>query len=462
VKTKVSNTIVATSTPAGRSPRAIVRLSGPGSVRAAAAVFEPAAALEQAASYSSIYGAVVLDNDAIRCPATVYVMRAPRSYTCEDVVEFHTVGAPPVLAALSDALVAAGARPAEPGEFTKRAFLNGRIDLTQAEAVQGVIRARSEAELRASQAQLGGAFRSAVDGLRARLVQLLASIEAAIDFVGEDIEPIEPGDAAAQVDGLIAEVGSLTEGEPPAPPKEGVVTVLAGLPNAGKSSLLNALAGQGRAIVTHLPGTTRDTIEHRFDVEGTTFRLVDTAGIRKPEHEIEGQAVERAEDAARIADLVVLVIDGSRPLTDEAKALWERLTSEPGRAVITVVNKSDLPQALSAGDEGRLAQRGPILGLSALRGDGLDDLKSEMARAARSGAAGRPTHGFWLNTRHRAALARAGEALRLARAALADELGLEFAAADLHDALKALGDIVGETTPDDILDAIFAEFCIGK
>jgi len=453
-----TDTILATSSPAGRSPRAIVRLSGPDAVRIASAVFESDEPLDRFPSYSSASGCLTLEAEHIRCPAAAYVMLAPRSYTCEDVVELHTFGAPPLLAALSDALIAAGARPAEPGEFTRRAFLNGRIDLTQAEAVQSVIRARSEAELRAAQAQLGGSFRRAVESLRSRLVSLLAQVEASIDFVGQDIELIGSAEAASRVERLAEEVESLAEAEPAAPPKDGVATVIAGLPNAGKSSLLNALAGRSRAIVTHVPGTTRDTVEHQIEIGGAVFRLVDTAGVRPTGHEIEGEAIGRAEAAFLSADLTLL----SRPLSPDAEALWDRLTSRHGAAVITLINKADLPQGMSTADEGCLARRGPIVSTSMLSGDGIEDVRAEMVKAVRSSAATRSAHAFWLSARHRAALKGTAGALHRAQTALADDLGIEFAAADLHDALGALGEVVGRTTPDDILDTIFSHFCIGK
>ena len=457
-----ADTIVATSTPAGRSPRAIVRLSGPEALEVASGVLDPKAPLGEVPAYGSTDAVLALAAEGIRCPAVVYVMRAPRSYTREDVVEVHTVGSPALLGALTDALVARGARPAEPGEFTRRAFLNGRIDLTQAEAVQAVIRARSEAELRVAQSQLGGAFRDAVEALRARTVQWLAELEAAIDFTDQDIELIEPAAAAERLDELAADVEAVAGSEPPAPPKEGVATAICGLPNAGKSSLLNALAGEGRAIVAHVPGTTRDTVEHPVAVEGITFRLVDTAGLRGGAGAIEREAVERAEGAAAAAELVLLVVDASRPLSSAARALWDRLTSEEMPPVITVLNKCDLAPRVSAADEGRLAQRGPVVNVSALGRDGLDALRAAMARAARSGAVDGSAHPFWVNARHRAALGRAAEALGRARKALADALGFEFAAADLRDALAALGDIVGRTTPDDVLGTIFTQFCIGK
>jgi len=457
-----ADTIVATSSPAGRSPRAIIRLSGPEAVGIASAVFTSDRPLGLLPSYSSAAGFVVLPRQHIRCPATAYVMPAPRSYTREDVVELHTFGAPPLLGAIADALMAEGARPAEPGEFTRRAFLNGRIDLTQAEAVQAVIRARSETELRVAQLQLGGSFTQAIEVLRRDIVHLLAEVEASIDFVDQDIELVEPAAVAARVEQIRSEIGSLAGAEPAVPPKEGVVTAIFGPPNAGKSSLLNALIGAERAIVTRVPGTTRDTIEHVVEMDGIAFRLVDTAGVRRAAHVVEEQAISRADAAAKSADLALLVVDGARPLGDDTRKLWERLTSRRSAAVVTVINKSDLPARLSASDEGQLAQRCPIVRVSALLGDGLDDLRAAMLSAVRSDAIDRSTHPFWPGARHRAALRSASDALGRAGDALAGRLGLEFAAADLHDALTALGDVVGATTAADILDTIFSRFCIGK
>jgi tRNA modification GTPase len=460
-KRAFSDTIVATSTAAGRAPRAIVRLSGPKAVQIASAVFESDPPLAGVPTYRSVEGTLVLTADEIRCPAAAYVMLAPRSYTREDVIELHTFSSPPLLAALTEALLAAGARPAEAGEFTRRAFLNGRIDLTQAEAVQSIIQARSEAELRVSQAQLGGAFRQAVEARRVRIAELLALIEASIDFVDQDIELIAPADAMARIDELIGEAESLAGAEPPAPPKDGVATAICGSPNAGKSSLLNALAGHARAIVTHIPGTTRDTIEHHVEAGGITFRLIDTAGVRDTDEEIEGEAIRRAHDALAAADLVLMVVDGSEELSGEARSMWGRVA---GRQLpcVAVINKSDLPQQVTAGDEGELAHRGAVVNVSARTGDGLDDLRAEMVRLVQSDAMDLSSHDFWLGTRHREAVRRAAESLRAARKAFDDDLGPEFAAADLRAALTALGDIVGRTTPDDILDTIFSQFCIGK
>lgn len=425
-------------------------------------MFRSERALQRVGSYCSVEGRVVLGGARICCPGSVYVMRAPRSYTREDIVEIHTVGSPPLLGALVEALVEAGARPAEPGEFTRRAFLNGRIDLTQAEAVQAVIQARSEAELRLSQSQLAGAFRDAVRGLLGEALALRAELEAAIDFVGQDIELLDASAAAVRAGRLAGAVASLAGAEPAGPPKEGVCAAICGLPNAGKSSLLNALSGCERALVTHLAGTTRDTVEQSVEIDGIGFRLVDTAGLGRAVQAVDAEAVERARAAAAGADLVLLVLDGSRPLARAAAALWERLTSGGGVPVIVVVNKSDLPCGLSASDEGRLAQRGRIVAVSARCGEGLEGLRAAMSAAVRSSAVDRSAHAFWLTARHRAALARAGEALERARAALGEGLGLEFAAADLGEALGALGEIVGATTADDVLDLIFSRFCIGK
>jgi tRNA modification GTPase len=457
-----TDTIVATSSPPGRSFRAIVRLSGPEARALGASVFASDPPLGRIATYRSVPGHVVLKRDRIRCPADAYVMLAPRSYTREDVVEFHTVGAPPLLSALVDALTAAGARPAEPGEFTRRAFLNGRIDLTQAEAVQAVIRARSEAELRVAQAQLGGAFRRTVEGLRVALVDLLAEIEASIDFVDQDIEIIGLDEVARRLADLLDRVERLTGSEPPAPPKEGVVAALYGLPNAGKSSLLNALAGRDRAIVMHVPGTTRDTLEHVVDIDGISFRLVDTAGLRAGGGAIEDEAMNRAGAAAAAADLALLVVDGSAPLDDADRERWWRRTGQGGPPTLTVLSKADLPRRVSAAGRGRLARRGPVVCVSARTGQGLDELRAAMIAAARSDPRARAAHAFWVGSRHRAALGRAAAVLQRARRASAGGLGAEFVAADLHEALAALGEIVGRSTPDDVLDAIFSRFCVGK
>jgi len=359
-------------------------------------------------------------------------------------------------------LVGAGARPAEAGEFTRRAFLNGRIDLTQAEAVQGVIEARSRAELRVSQSQLGGAFRGAVEALRGEIVGLLAEMEACIDFVEDDIEFIGRAEAEARVERIHAGIESLAGAEPAAAAKEGVRTVLCGLPNAGKSSLLNALAGEDRAIVTAVPGTTRDTVEHPVEIGGIAFRLIDTAGMRRTRRKIEAEAVERASRAAETAGLLILVIDGSEAFGPAAEGLWDRLTARGGAAVITVLNKSDLGLRLSGAEEGRLAEHGPVVAVSALRGDGLAELRAEMVRAVRSEVVDSSAHGFWVGARHRAALRRGSEAVGRARAALSEMPGFEFAAADLREALEALGEIIGATTGDEVLDAIFSRFCIGK
>jgi tRNA modification GTPase len=456
-----SETIVATSTAAGQSPRAIVRLSGHDAVRLAAEVFECDPPLAETPTYRAVEGTLVLPADGLRCPATAYVMRAPKSYTREDVVELHTFGSAPLLAALTEALLAAGARPAEAGEFTRRAFLNGRIDLTQAEAVQAIIQARSEAELRLSQAQVGGAFRDAVEALRLEMAELLALIEASIDFVDQDIEWLAPEDAAQRLGELAERVASLAGAEPAAPPKTGIATAICGPPNAGKSSLLNALAECDRAIVTPVAGTTRDTIEHPATFGGATFRLIDTAGIRRTDEAIEGEAIRRSSNEFTTADLVLMVLDGSAEMSEEVRSLWNRLASLPV-PVIAVVNKADLPQRVTAGDEGGLAHRGSVVAVSARTGAGLDALRSEMVRLVRSASIDLSAHNFWLGSRHREALRRAAEALGAARKAFDDALGPEFAAADLQAALVALGEIVGRTTPDEVLDTIFSRFCIGK
>ena len=453
------DTIVATSSPAGRSLRAIVRMSGPDAVRIASGIFSRK--LDSLATYSSAEGFVRLPSEELRFPAIAYVMLAPRSYTREDIVELHVPGSPPLLEALTQSLIAAGARPATPGEFTRRAFLNGRIDLTQAEAVQAVIHSRSEAELRVSQAQLSGSLRRAADAIRGKLIALLARVEASIDFVDQDIVLIEDAEALSLIGELESDISSINRADVFAPPKDGVRTVICGIPNAGKSALLNALAGHARAIVTPVAGTTRDTVEHAMNIEGVMFRLVDTAGVRAASSAITSEATARAEHAVESAELVLCVIDAARQFARRANVLWERVAANAA-PLVTVLNKCDLPEQIAETQIGRFAQRGPVVRVSALTGAGLDDLREELSRTVRSRAIDRSAHSFWLSARHHAALARALESLGAARRALDDRIGLEFAAADLHSALDSVGEIVGLTTADDILDVIFSQFCVGK
>lgn len=395
--------------------------------------------------------------------ALLVVMRAPHSYTGEDVVELHCHGSPYLLQVLCEALVQSGARLAEPGEFTKRAFLNGRLDLTQAEAVLDTIRAKTAGSLRIAQEQLRGTLSREIDRLRDILLHLLAHVEAGIDFTEEDIAFIQPSELATGIAMTKASISSLAEScKEGRILREGITTVIIGRPNVGKSSLLNALLQADRAIVAPLPGTTRDILEEVLNVRGVPIRLLDTAGMRQAEDFVEQEGVRRSQAAMEAAELLLAVIDGSRPLTDEDRNLVARY---PEKKRLLVVNKSDLPSSLTPADLESLRNLPGqvVLGrISAKTGEGLDDLRDRIRTLVLRQDFEPGETPLITQLRHRTALLRAQEALNHAEASVARGLSGEFVAIDLRAAIDALGEITGAVTSDDILDRIFREFCIGK
>lgn len=459
-------TIAAISSPAGASPVAIVRLSGPEAfpiMERLLAETEAHGSLAAAPHYSARQAALRLRPGGPQVPATLYLMRAPRSYTRQDVAEIHTLGSPPLLSIMLDALVAGGARLAAPGEFTRRAFLNGRLDLSQAEAVLALIEARNAAELRAAARALAGRRSRRIQELHDDLVELRALVEAAIDFAQEDIELLGEDELLARVERAMASVNDeLRNADSGALPPEGARVALCGLPNVGKSSLFNALLARDRAIVTPLPGTTRDAVAEPLTIQGLPFRLYDTAGIASaceaPEAP-DAEAVARSLGLIAGTDIALVVLDGSRPLGESERTLWAQ-TAAPHK--LLVVSKADLPQALGLEEAAALAGASPVLRTSALTGEGLAELAGTLANLVRGGAVQRPPSDLTWNARHRAALRGARAALRRAARAVRNRLGSEFVAADLRDAHTAIASITGQTTQEDILDVIFAQFCIGK
>ncbi len=451
----LDDTIVALSTPAGSSPRAIVRLSGPEAFHAIEALLAEPAPLAALPCYSAVEASLRLRPGGPAIPATLYLMRAPRSYTRQHVAEVHTVGSPPLLRMLLDAFVRLGARIAEPGEFTRRAFLAGRIDLAQAEAVLAVIQAGSAGQLRAATRALRGVASHRLHELHDRLVGLRSLVEASIDFAEHDIELATPADVSAAVEdalGIIAD--ALRAADSGALPPEGIRVAICGLPNAGKSSLFNALLGRPRAIVTPIPGTTRDAVAESLLIQGIPFRLHDTAGIADHPDATDAEAVARARGLIAGTDIALVVLDASRPLGDAERRLWREIEA-PHKLLI--LNKSDLPSALSE-DEAP----GTVLRTSALTGEGLGALRRALAGLVQGGhVEASPTDLTW-NARQLEALRRAREALERARQAAAEAIGAEFLAADLRDAHDALGAITGQIVAEDLLECIFAQFCIGK
>ena len=404
-----------------------------------------------------------LDESDIIDEALVVYMRAPKSYTAEDVVEIHSHGGTIVLGLVNEACVLSGARLAEPGEFSQRAFVNGRIDLSQAEAVLDTIRAKSEAGLKIAQRHLRGELGREVSGLRACLLALLSQIEAGIDFSEEDISFVEKDDVCRSVKETIEKIDHmLRTADRGIRLRDGARVVIAGPPNVGKSSVLNGLLGQDRAIVTDIPGTTRDVIEESVVWGGLRMTLVDTAGVRDTDDVVEREGIKRTWSAVDDADVVVEVADAS--MIDNAEE-W-RPVSAPGRKPeILVLNKSDL---VDEGHMARLVERigsltvGTVIATSVRTGIGLEGLR-ERIEACLSGGCLEPGDGVVvMNLRHCDALARAQAGLMRGLEAVQKGVGMELVAADIRESADALGEVTGEITSEEILNQIFSQFCIGK
>ena len=446
-----NDTIVALATPRGRGGIGVVRISGPAAAAIAAALLPASPPLES--RHATLATAVAADGAPIdEVVATSFP--APHSYTGQHVVELSGHGNPLVLDRIVAAAVGAGARLAEPGEFTLRAFLHGKIDLPQAEAVADLVDAVTPVQARAAFDQLEGTLTRAIGAFDASLFDLIAKLEASVDFPDEGYHFVAPeqaaGDARAVADALSALIARGREGRVI---REGAHVALAGRPNTGKSSLFNALAGSDRAIVTAIAGTTRDLVTELVDINGLAVTLVDTAGLRSTTDLVESEGVGRAERAAAVADCVVLVLDGSIPPTQEDLALIRATSS---RTRVIAINKSDLPLA-----EGHDAHEAPAVFVSARSHAGMTDLRAAIAARLTGASAPRDMPAV-TNQRHLALLERAHESLMRGVDALAHGAPEELALADLQEARAHLDEIVGRRTTDDILRHIFERFCVGK
>ncbi len=436
-------------------------MSGPKAEEIGRLLFRPGKRPCPFATHHFYHGDVLArESGAVLDEALVVLMRAPHSYTGEDTLEIHCHGSPAVLRAVIEEVLKAGARPAEPGEFTRRAFLNGRMDLSQAEAVADLVTARAAKAREVALAQLKGGLAEKVKEMRAVLEEQLAMLEAAVDFPEENIETEPPSEAAEKIGAVAAEIARLLasykEGRLY---REGLHVVIAGRPNVGKSSLLNRLLGEERAIVTPIPGTTRDFIEEEIQVGGVAVRLADTAGIREAGDVIEEEGICRVWERVARADAVVFLLDGSEGLSSDDIRILEGLK---GKKVIVAVNKSDLPQRLGRADvEGVFPGPRPLM-ISAKFGSGIEDLKKRILETVLNGEEMGRGEEVLCNVRHKDAFERTAEFLAQAGESLASGLSPEFAAQDIRDALRCLGEITGETTSEDILDRIFASFCVGK
>lgn len=477
------DTIAAIATPPGSGGVGVIRLSGPEAFRIGRALFRPTSPApprdEAPPSHLLTYGHIVdpATGETIDETLTVF-MRAPRTYTREDVVEIQGHGAPLTLRRILELALAAGARAARPGEMTLRAFLNGRIDLAQAEATLDLVNAGSEAARRLALRQLDGELSRRVGEIRDAALGALVRIDASIDFPEEEVPPPDPAELAGLIELAARGVAGLLAGAGRGRVlREGLRVVIVGRPNVGKSSLLNALLGAERAIVTPIAGTTRDTVEDDLRLGQVALHLVDTAGLTPTNDPIERLGVERSRAAARTADALLFVVDGSQPLTpldrqaaNEARILLANEgPGEPGEPggpgaatvpVTLVINKDDLPSALDDAAAASLWPGAPVARVSAVAREGARPLEEALRRLAHGEAtAGDPLVG---SARHADALRRTGQHLREAQETLARGEPLDFVAIDLRAGLEALGEISGETATSDLLDRIFAEFCIGK
>jgi tRNA modification GTPase len=453
------DTICAISTPPGEGGIGIIRVSGKEAIPIASSLFKPRGhkLLSAEPTHTLQYGHIVdPETDETVDEALVSVMRAPATYTREDVVEINCHGGMMPLSRTVALLVAAGARQAEPGEFTKRAFLNGRIDLSQAEAVMDIIRAKTDLAHKAANEQLLGGLSLEIAALRDKLISITASVEAVIDFPEEDIQtgtglPVEE-DVSRVINGIDAMLSTVTCGRIL---RDGFATAIVGRPNVGKSSLLNALLRQNRAIVTDVPGTTRDVLEEYLNVSGVPLRILDTAGIRLSHDIVEQEGVRRTIAAIESADIVLVVLDGSRDLTTEDRRVIEEVRA---KLAIAVINKADLPRKLET-----LDQPETQVMISCRTGSGLDDLRRSLSALVMNGtAASRGEHPWTVNQRHKTALEQSRESLQKALESIKSGLSPEFIALDLRSALDELGIIIGATYTEDILERIFNDFCIGK
>lgn len=445
IETAMEDTIAAIATPLGEGGLAVLRVSGSKSFEIADQSFKGKSRPSAAPTHTVHYGHIVREGQVID-EVLLTVLRAPRTFTGEDTVEISCHGG--VLAAklVLDALLANGARLAQPGEFTRRAFLNGRIDLTQAEAVIDLIHSRTELALRAANQQLAGHLGARINSLRDSLMLVLAHVEAHIDFPDEDIAPDTREKLLGRLRDALTFINDLLKTAPEGQIlRRGVRAAIVGKPNVGKSSLLNRLLGHERAIVSPIPGTTRDTIEETANIRGILVVFIDTAGLRESADTIEQEGIRRSRESLDKAELILHVLDQSMP--NDALAL------DSSKPVVTVLNKTDLPHAFELPG---------AIQISCASGTGLEELRDRIKELVWSGRASADSSDVMINSRHEEALQRASRGISNTIESLAQSRSIELAAMDLRLAVNAIGEIVGNTTTEDLLDAIFSQFCIGK
>jgi len=451
-----TDTIIAPATPPGSGGLAVIRLSGPRAESALLDLFRPASPRARLISHRLYLGQLTGSDGLAVDEVMVVIMRAPHSFTREDVVEVHCHGGPAVVHAILDLFMHYGIRMARPGEFTQRAFLNGRLDLSQAEAVADLIHAHSSGAARVALGQLQGKLARVIGEARQQLIEYLSLVEVHIDFSDQDIEFPDFDPLASRVAEMVSYLETLLDSYRSGRMlHEGVRILILGKPNVGKSSLLNALLGEARAIVTEIAGTTRDTIEETLLLQDVPVRLIDTAGIRYTDDPVELEGVRRAKEKVASADLVLLVIDGSGPLDQDDLLALSTCDQE---RLLLVVNKSDLSQQ-ALGDAFQAIGR---VSVSAKQGFGLDTLQTAIKEKLFAGGVVSGEDVLLYERRHKESLSLAVRSLMRFVAGVGEHLEAEFLALELREAITSLGEISGDSVTEEVLQQIFSKFCIGK
>ena len=465
-----NDTIAAISTPIGESGIGIVRISGPKALEIAQKVFRDKklnkTKVKNFFSHTVHYGFVIDPESGEKIDEIILVlMKAPQTYTREDTVEFNCHGGILSLRKVLETVINYGARMAEPGEFTKRSFLNGRIDLSQAEAVIDLIQAKTERSLSSSLAQLGGSLKKKIEDLRNRVIRISAEIEAPMDFPDQDIKEINPKKVEENISYILKEINSLIETMDYGKIlKEGINALIVGKANVGKSSLFNTLLRENRAIVTHIPGTTRDTIEELINIKGIAFKIIDTAGLKNPENIIEKISIKKMMKYLRETKLILAMFDVSVPLSLEDEEVIKEINKEKNKSkkVIVIENKIDLDEKIDKKKLFDLLDVKDSIKMSLKEKTGIEELEEKLAKAAMEGLV-IPENGVVINNVRQAnQLNRAKHALENVLVGLKEKITYDFLTIDLKDILDSLGEITGDSINDEIINDIFSRFCIGK
>ena len=456
-----SNTIAAIATPMTNSGIGIIRISGDQALDIIEKVFKPKKIdkkIKEVKTYTAHYGHVY-DGETLLDECIVLVMKGPHSYTAEDVVEINCHGGVVVMKKVLEAVFKAGATPAEPGEFTKRAFLNGRIDLSEAEAVMDLIQSKNEFAMSTSLKQLEGALGKKITEIRKQIIHSVAFIESALDDPEHYSVDGFSDELKDQVEVIINQLNEFLENADNGRIlKEGIQTVIVGKPNAGKSSVLNVLLGEERAIVTDIAGTTRDTLEESIQIKGIPLNIIDTAGIRDTNDLIEKIGVDKAKENAEKADLIIYVVDASRPLDENDHEIIEMIRDK--KAVI-LLNKSDLSTVVDKKALETLITK-PMIDISAKEETGIHELESTLKEMFYHGDISFNDEVYITNIRHKTALADALSSLKKVEESIENQMPADFFTIDLMDAYESLGSITGETIGEDLVNEIFSKFCMGK